>query len=54
MANVWQADHNGAAGLQHFDGSIEDGPRLNEVLQYVSGHDAVEAAQSHQHVTTAR
>ena len=54
MANVRQADHDGPAGLEHFDGSIEDSPRLNEVLENVRGHDAVEPAQGRQHVVPMR
>ena len=50
MANVRQADHDSPAGLQRLNDSIEDSPRLNEVLEDVRGHDAVEAAQGHQHV----
>ena len=54
VADVRQADHEGPSGLECFDGSIEDSPRLNEVLEDIRGHDAVEPAQGHQHVAPVR
>ena len=54
MANVWQADHDRPARLKRFDCSFEDVPRVDEMLEHVGRHDAVEAAQGHQDVVTAR
>ena len=54
MADVRQADDDGPTGLECFDGSIEDSPRLNEVLEDIRSNDAVEPAQGRQHVASVR
>ena len=54
VANVWQAYNQSPTGVEGLDGSIEDRPRFNQMLENVSGHDAVELAQGREHVAPAR